>query len=86
MDWTINFQHNIKALLIWQWFKINKNKQKQKIMKTQKTKKYNYFYYGRAISRANFLKAVPENWEDEVNEYGIYSWGGYEAVEIDEDE
>lgn len=53
-------------------------------MKTQKTKRYNYFYYGRSIPRANFEKAVPENWEDEVNEYGCYSWGGYEAIEIDE--
>ena len=54
--------------------------------KTKKMKKYNFFYYGRSIPRANFEKAVPENWEDEVNEYGCYSWGGYEAIEIDEDE
>ena len=55
-------------------------------MKTTKTKKYNYFYYGMPITRSNFLKAVPENWEDEVDEYGTYSWGGYKAVERDEDE
>ena len=55
-------------------------------METEKTKKYNFFYYGRSIPKANFLKSVPENWEDEVDTYGTYSWGGYEAVEIDEDE
>ena len=49
-------------------------------------KKYNYFYYGMPITRSDFLKAVPENWEEEVDEYGTYSWGGYRAVERDEDE
>jgi hypothetical protein len=51
---------------------------------TKKRKKFNYFYYGRPIPRAEFLKAVPENWQEEVNEYGTYSWGGYRAVDIDE--
>ena len=52
---------------------------------TQKTKKFNYFYYGMPITRANFIKAVPENWEEEVDD-GIFSWGGYKAVEIDGEE
>ena len=54
-------------------------------METTKTKKYNYFYYGRPIPRANFIKSVPDNWENEVDEYASYSWGGYQAVERDED-
>ena len=53
--------------------------------KTKKTKKYNYFYYGIPIPKANFLKSVPENWQEEVDEYGTYSWGGYRAVERDEE-
>ena len=53
--------------------------------KTTKTKKYNYFYYGTPIFKANFVKEVPDNWEDEVID-GTYSWGGYDAVEIEEDE
>jgi hypothetical protein len=56
-----------------------------KTKNTKNTKKYNYFYYGRAISRVNFIKAVPENWQDKVDEYGTYSWGGYRAVERDEE-
>ena len=58
--------------------------QKHKNMET-KTKKYNYFYYGTPIFKANFVKEVPDNWEDEVIN-GAYSWGGYDAVEIEEDE
>ena len=54
-------------------------------MKTQKTKKYNFFYYGISVPKAIFLKAVPENWEDEIIN-GTYSWGGYGALEIDEEE
>lgn len=54
-------------------------------MKAKKTKKYNYFYYGMPISKVNFLKSVPEKWEDWVVD-GTFSWGGYEAIEIDEDE
>ena len=62
-----------------------KQQLKTKIMKTTKnTKTYNYYYYGRPISRANFIKSVPSSWQDEVDEYGTYSWGGYQAVERDE--
>jgi hypothetical protein len=57
---------------------------KVKTTKKMKTTKYNYFYYGMPITRAAFLKAVPENWQDEVDEYGCYSWGGYRAIDLDE--
>lgn len=48
-------------------------------------KKYNYFYNGQAISRDQFLSNVPKNWENEVDEYGTYSYGYYRANERDED-
>jgi hypothetical protein len=44
-------------------------------------KTYNYFYYGQAIPRAQFIAAVPANWESEVDELGEFSWGGYRAIE-----
>ena len=50
-------------------------------MKTTKTTRYNYFYYVWRIPRAEFLKAVPENWQEEVVN-GKYSWCGYKAIEI----
>ena len=49
-------------------------------------KKYNYFYDGQAIPRSRFLKNVPENWEEDVDEYGEYSWGYYRAIKMEEDE
>jgi hypothetical protein len=49
-------------------------------------KTYNYFYDGTAITKAQFLAAVPENWESEVDEFGEYSFGYYRAVQRDEDE
>jgi hypothetical protein len=45
-------------------------------------KTYNYFYNGTPITKEQFLKVVPENWESEV-ENGEYSWGYYNAVEIE---
>lgn len=45
-------------------------------------KTYNYFYNSVAISKAQFLSNVPENWEEEV-ENGEYSYGYYRAVERD---
>lgn len=52
-------------------------------IKKSTMKKYNYFYNGQPIPKDQFLTAVPENWEDEV-ENGEYSWGYYRAVEIEE--
>ena len=46
------------------------------------SKKYNYAYYHTPISKNDFLRNVPENWEEEVVN-GAYSWGGYNANEID---
>lgn len=43
-------------------------------------KTYNYFYDGTPITKAQFLKAVPENWEEEV-ENGEYSYGYFRAIE-----
>ena len=44
-------------------------------------KRYNYFYNGIAISKAQFLANVPEGWENGV-ENGEYSYGYYRAIEI----
>ena len=46
-------------------------------------KKYNFFYNGRAITKAQFISNVPENWEKEVDEFGCYSYGNYNVNEID---
>ena len=42
--------------------------------------KYNYFYDGQAITKSQFLKAVPDNWEDDIKD-GEYNWGSYRAIE-----
>ena len=44
-------------------------------------KRYNYFYNGIAISKAQFLSNVPEGWENDV-ENGEYSHGYYRAIKI----
>lgn len=46
-------------------------------------RKFNYFYAGKPITKKAFLNAVPENWENEIDEYGCYSYGYYSASEID---
>ena len=43
-------------------------------------KTYNYFYNGTPITKMQFLKAVPENWEKEVKD-GEYSYGYFRAIE-----
>jgi hypothetical protein len=48
--------------------------------KIKKMKTYNYFYDCTSITKAQFLAAVPENWESEVDEYGEYSYGYYRAI------
>lgn len=42
--------------------------------------KYNYFYYGTAIARNRFLTNVPEDWENDLDEFRCYSFGGYDAI------
>lgn len=44
-------------------------------------KQYNYFYNGSPIPRDQFLKYVPVDWENDVDQYGEYSFGYYRAVE-----
>ena len=46
-------------------------------------RKFNYFYFGTPVTKSQFESEVPENWQDEVDELGEYSWGGYRATEID---
>jgi hypothetical protein len=46
-------------------------------------KKFNYFYNGQSITKSEFEKNVPENWQDDLNEFGEFSWGYYRAVERD---
>lgn len=46
-------------------------------------RKFNFFYAGNPITKSAFLNAVPENWENEIDEYGEYSYGYYRAVKID---
>ena len=48
-------------------------------------KAYNFFYNGQPIPKSQFLKAVPENWESEVED-GEYSWGYYRASEIEKED
>ena len=45
-------------------------------------KKYNYYYECKAITKEQFLMAVPANWEQEVDQYGCYVYGYYEANEV----
>lgn len=49
-------------------------------------KEYNYFYAKQPIPKSQFISCVPENWEEEVDEYGEYSYGYYKAIEIEEEE
>lgn len=46
-----------------------------------KTVSFNYFYNNVPIQRAQFVESVPSSWENEINEYGEYSYGYYRAVE-----
>lgn len=47
------------------------------------TRTFNYTHHGQAISRAHFIRNVPSDWMDHVDEYGHYSWGHYSANERD---
>lgn len=48
-------------------------------------KTYNYSYYKTPISKSNFEANVPKNWIDEI-ENGEYSWGGYRASEVENED
>jgi hypothetical protein len=47
-------------------------------------KKYNYYYNGQSITKSEFEKRVPKNWNKKVNKLGEYSYGYYKAVEREE--
>ena len=47
-------------------------------------KKYNYFYDRQPITMCQFLKHVPEDWENDVQN-GYYSYGYYHANELEPD-
>lgn len=51
--------------------------------KNKNMKRFNYYYDGTAIPKERFLQAVPENWQEELNKYGEYSYGSYRAVEVE---
>lgn len=44
---------------------------------------YNYYYFLLPISKSAFLNNVPSNWESELDEHGVYSYGGFKACLID---
>jgi len=46
-------------------------------------KNYNYYYDGTAITKAAFISNVPANWENDVNDFGEYTFGLYLAQERD---
>lgn len=48
-------------------------------------KRYNYFYDKIPITKMAFLASVPDNWMDDLDQYGDYSYGYYKAVRIDDD-
>lgn len=45
-------------------------------------KEYNFFYNGQPITRREFLNNVPENWDENLDECGNYSWGYYNAYAL----
>jgi hypothetical protein len=47
----------------------------------QEEKQYNYFKDGIAITKKAFLENVPENWQEDIDQYGEYSSGNLRAVE-----
>jgi hypothetical protein len=46
--------------------------------------KFNFYYDGTPIQKSEFLKRVPNNWMEELDEGGEYSWGYYRASKIEE--
>lgn len=39
----------------------------------------NYFYNSQPISRQEFENVVPKNWIEEIDEFGVYSYGYYKV-------
>lgn len=49
----------------------------------KEVKQYNYFHNGTAITKKEFLSNVPEDWEDNLDQYGEFSSGYYRAIPRD---
>jgi len=49
-------------------------------------KNYNFTYYGTTIQRSKFEDNVPKDWESEYDSLKGYSWGGYDANKVDNNE
>ena len=47
---------------------------------------YNFTYYGAAIQKSRFESNVPKDWENDYDKLKGYSWGGYRANQVDNDE
>jgi len=45
-------------------------------------KTYNYYFYGRPITKAVFEIGVPSDWEENIIDAG-YTYGGFRAIERD---
>ena len=45
------------------------------------TKRFNYFYLGIPITKKRFESAVPSVWENHLNEYSEFHYGGFRAVQ-----
>ena len=43
-------------------------------------KNYNYTHDNQPITKSIFIANVPNNWENEINEYGEYSYGYFKAT------
>jgi hypothetical protein len=41
---------------------------------------YNYTHNNQPITKSIFTSSVPLNWENEVNEFGEYSYGYFKAI------
>jgi hypothetical protein len=44
------------------------------------TNSFNYFNNGVAITKSQFESVIPSDWQNNLNEYGEYSYGYFRAV------
>lgn len=43
-------------------------------------KQFNYFKNGVAITKQQFESVVPENWQENLDDYGDFHYGYYSAI------
>lgn len=44
----------------------------------------NYFYNNQPVSKSVFLQSdPPDDWENQLDEFGEFSWGYYRAIKIE---